>query len=95
MNRPALNDEALYRLARRRVGMKIGLGIHAAVYLVVNVTLWLIDQRSAGMGWSHAPLLGWGLGLAIHATVVTLRLAAGRPHDGMIEREMERLRRSS
>ena len=95
MNRPALNDEDLYRLARRRVGAKIGLGIHAAAYLVVNLMLWMIDRRTGGLGWSVAPLLGWGLGLAIHATVVALSLQASRPHDGLVAREMERLRRSS
>ena len=58
MNRPALNDEDLYRLARRRVGAKIGLGIHAAAYLVVNLMLWMIDRRTGGLGWSVAPLLG-------------------------------------
>jgi len=95
MTRPALSDQDLYRLARRRVKMKIGLGIHAAAYLLVNSLLWMVDQRTGGIGWSHAPLLGWGLGLAIHATVVTLSLAAHRPGNGLIEKEMERLRRSA
>jgi hypothetical protein len=93
MNRPALNDEELYRLARRRVGAKIGLAIHATAYVLVNAMLWMIDRRTGGIGWSTAPLLGWGLGLAIHATVVTLSLVAGRPGNGLIAKEMERLRR--
>ena len=92
MNRPTLTDEELYRLARRRVRAKTGLGIHATVYLLVNSLLWMLDQRS-GHGWSYAPLLGWGLGLAIHATVVVLSLAAGHPGNGLVAREMERLRR--
>lgn len=92
-HRPTLRDDELYRLARRRVGAKIGLAIHATVYVLVNAVLYLIDQRTGGHGWSTAPLLGWGLGLAIHAVAVTLALAAGRPGNGMVEREMERLRR--
>ena len=93
MNHPALSDQEIYRLARRRVGAKIGLAIHATVYLLVNAMLWLIDQRAGGAGWSQFPLLGWGLGLAIHAMVVVLSLVAGEPGSGLVQREAERLRR--
>jgi 2TM domain len=95
MNHPAPSDEELYRLARRRVGAKIGLAIHATVYLLVNTLLWIGDQRTGGAGWSQFPLLGWGLGLAIHATVVALSLVADHPGNGLVRREAERLRRRS
>ena len=65
--------EELKRLARRRVRARLGLYIHATVYVAVNAFLALVQsQATPGVLWSLWPLAGWGLGLAIHAAVVML-----------------------
>jgi hypothetical protein len=65
--------EDLKRIARRRVRAKLGLYIHASVYVVVNAFLALVQsQATPQIYWSLWPLAGWGIGLAIHAAVVFL-----------------------
>ena len=65
--------EDLKLISRRRAGAKLGLYIHAAVYIAVNAFLALVQaQTTPQVHWNLWPLAGWGLGLAIHATVVLL-----------------------
>jgi hypothetical protein len=65
--------EDLKRIARRRVNARLGLYIHATVYIVVNAFLALVQsQATPQIHWSLWPLAGWGIGLAIHAAVVLL-----------------------
>lgn len=64
-------NEDLKRIARRRAGAKLGLYIHAGVYVAVNAFLAVVQMRSTPeIHWNLWPLAGWGLGLAIHAAVV-------------------------
>lgn len=86
-------DKSLQRQARRRVAMKTGWMIHAAVYLLVNVGLFVINQAVGGRPWHVFPLAGWGLGLAIHGIVVALVLTSAGWHGRMVDREMARLQR--
>ena len=47
---------------------KVGLYIHATVYVAVNVLLITINlSTGAGPLWFQWPLLGWGIGLLAHA----------------------------
>jgi hypothetical protein len=63
----------LQRIARRRAGAKLGLYIHAFVYVAVNAFLAVVQlQTTPQLHWNLWPLAGWGLGLAIHASVVLL-----------------------
>jgi hypothetical protein len=82
-------NEDLKRTARRRVKARLGLYIHATVYIVVNGFLALVQsQTTPGILWSLWPLAGWGVGLAIHGAVVLLG------QSGLRERmEAEELRR--
>ena len=77
------------RLARRRAGAKMGWYIHASVYVVVNLVLMLLSA-SRGGNWAVYPLLGWGLGLAIHGAVVFFAMQG----NGLYERLLERERRA-
>jgi len=95
MNSPLSNDD-IDRLARKRAGAKLGWYMHAAVYLVINLFLFVLSEQAVGEGgrrWSIYPMLGWGLGLALHGVAVFLLGSGNGLRERMIERERERLRR--
>jgi hypothetical protein len=82
--------EDLKRIARRRAGAKLGLYIHAGVYVAINAFLALVQmQTTPQVLWNLWPLAGWGLGLAIHATVVLLAASGLRAR--MEAAELKRL----
>lgn len=62
-----------YEKARERAETLQGFYIHVLVYVVVNVGLFLINYFTTGGDgpwWFQWPVLGWGIGLAIHAVTV-------------------------
>lgn len=79
--------------ARRRVGLRMGFIIHATVFVLVNLGLFVIDSLGSGPRWSQWPLMGWGLGLAIHGVVTFVALRGEGWRDRMVTQEVERLRR--
>jgi hypothetical protein len=83
-------DPRLERLARKRAGAKLGWYIHASVYLLVNLLL-LALSVSSGRHWAVFPLLGWGLGLAVHGAVVFLLTGGAGLHERLVQRERKRL----
>jgi hypothetical protein len=78
------------RLARRRAGAKLGWFIHAAVYACVNALLVTISLAS-GKPWAVFPLMGWGLGLAIHSALVWLGSPGSALHERLLQNERQRL----
>lgn len=80
--------------ARRRVSLKIGFAIHALVFVLVNAGLYAINSTTGDLRWSHFPLWGWGLGLAIHGIVVLVNLQGDGLHSRMLEREIKNLQRN-
>ena len=42
-------------------------GLHAGLFVVINVGLFVIDATYSGATWFFYPLLGWGLLLILHA----------------------------
>ncbi|MCZ2495826.1 hypothetical protein GN316_03560 [Xylophilus sp. Kf1] len=89
-----LSDDAIDRQARRRAGAKLGWYTHAAVYLVVNLLLWVLARHGAGAAhWNLYPAAGWGLGLALHFLSVFVLGAGSGLRERMVERERLRLRR--
>ena len=89
------HDASLHARARRRVGMKIGFGIHALVFVLVNAGLFAIDAAVGAGRWAHFPLMGWGLGLAIHGIVTAIGLQGDGLRQRMMQSEMQRLRSRS
>jgi hypothetical protein len=83
-------DSRLERLARRRAFMKLGWYTHAAVYLAVNLMLVALAATS-GRQWAVFPVLGWGLGLAIHGLVVFLVTGGAGLQERLVQRERDRL----
>jgi hypothetical protein len=90
----SLSHEQLDRLARKRAGAKLGWYFHAAVYVIVNLFVFAMSQYAFGnRSWSIFPLLGWGLGLALHGASVWLIGAGGDVRERMVQKERERLQR--
>lgn len=88
-------DQELLRRARKRVGMKLGFFIHAFVFTLVNLGLYTLNSAIGGYRWSHFPLGGWALGLAIHGVVVLFVLTGDGMRQRMIAGEIDRLRQQT
>ena len=89
------NDADLMRRAKRRVARKMGFLIHLTVFVLVNAGLWLLGSvQGGGARWNHWPLMGWGLGLAIHGIVTFLSLSGDGMRERMLDAELERLKKS-
>jgi len=89
-----LSPEQIERLAHKRAGAKLGWYVHAALYVVVNLFIFAISQHGFGSRpWSIYPLLGWGLGLALHGISVFLLGAGGGFRERLVQQERDRLRR--
>lgn len=90
-----LNPEEIERLARKRAGAKLGWFIHATVYLTVNLLWFTLSEYGFGhRAWSVKPMLGWGLGLALHGASVWLLGAGGNLRERMVQRERDRLQQA-
>jgi uncharacterized membrane protein len=74
--------------AKKVAGAKIGFYIHLTAYVAVNTLLVAINlATSAEHLWFKWPLLGWGVGVLVHA-IVTFALTKGPvTQRRMIERE--------
>ena len=84
------HDTELEQLARKRAAAKMGVYIHATVYILVNLLLAVLSAMSA-RHWAVFPALGWGIGLAVHAFVVFIATGGGGLHERLVERERSRL----
>lgn len=87
------DDAELRRLAARRADMKLAFRSHLMAYVLVNGALFVINViTSPSHLWVFWPMLGWGIGLAAHASTVYW---SGESHrDRLIEEELEKLRKS-
>lgn len=89
-----LRPEEIEHLARRRAGAKMGWYLHATVYVLVNLLLVAISRYGFGhRPWSVFPVLGWGIGLALHGLSVFVLGKGSALREGMVARERERLQR--
>ena len=48
----------------------VGFYVHASAYVLVNIGLFVINVLAGGGWWFYWLLLGWGIGLGVHALVV-------------------------
>ncbi len=85
-----LDDDTLERLARRRAGAKLGWYVHALVYLSVNLLLAALSAMSGGH-WAVFPVLGWGIGLAVHGLVTFVVTGGAGLHERLVQQERRRL----
>ena len=99
------NDDDLTRLAKKRVGIKMGFYTHLLVFVLVNAGFYLLrglasgfDSFDGGGGsgrhdWRFFPMWGWALGLAIHGIVTFISLQGMGIKDRMLAAEIEALKR--
>jgi hypothetical protein len=65
---PMNEEEIKYRRAKKRVEALRGFYVHLAVYVVVNLFLFLLNIIvSPATLWFFWPLLGWGIAIGLHA----------------------------
>jgi hypothetical protein len=78
--------------ARERAEMLQGLYIHMTMFAVINSGLALINWMTRGEGgawWVIWPLLGWGIGLAVHMMATMLPMFSPR----WVDRRAEQIAR--
>jgi hypothetical protein len=91
---PQLSDEEIERLARKRAGSKMAWYLHAVVYVLVNCVFFALSRYGFGhRPWSVFPVLGWGVGLALHGISVFILGTGSRFRENLVQRERERLQR--
>ena len=56
-----------YERAHARVQAIKGFYVHAMAFVVVNVALLALNAFVGGGWWFYWPLIGWGIGLGLHA----------------------------
>lgn len=89
-----LAPEEIDRIAEKRTRAKLGWYTHAVVYVLVNLFIFAVSNYGFGTrNWSLGPLLGWGLGLALHGISVFFLGVGGELRDRMVQRERERIQR--
>jgi hypothetical protein len=89
-----LTPEAIEQLARKRAGAKLGWYMHAALYVAINLVVFAMSRYGFGnRPWSVFPLLGWGLGLALHGVSVFVLGTGSGLRERMVQKERERLLR--
>ncbi|WP_198509210.1 2TM domain-containing protein [Acidovorax sp. 69] len=89
-----ITPDDIERLARKRAGAKLGWYTHAAVFTLVNLVLFGLSRYGFGnRPWSVFPLLGWGLGLALHGISVFVLGTGSGLRERMVQKERERLQR--
>ena len=90
-----MEDKEAYERAAKRVEAKLEFYRHLAIYIAVNILLIIINLvTSTETLWFIWPLLGWGIGIAVHAIQVLIIPSESSLKDRMIEREIEKLSKS-
>ncbi|MCA0213894.1 MAG: 2TM domain-containing protein [Proteobacteria bacterium] len=89
-----LTPEEIDALARKRAGAKLGWYAHATVYVLVNIVIFAMSRYAFGTRpWSVFPLLGWGLGLALHGVSVFILGSGSNLRERLVQQERERIQR--
>jgi phage shock protein PspC (stress-responsive transcriptional regulator) len=90
-----MEDKEAYERAVKRVEAKLEFYRHLAIYVAVNILLIIINLlTSTETLWFIWPLLGWGIGIVVHAIQVFIIPSESSLKDRMIEREIEKLSKS-
>jgi hypothetical protein len=93
---PGSSADELMEAAKRRATELQGFFIHVIVYVVINGGLFAINaitRGAEGTWWFYWPLMGWGIGLLIHAAVIYIGVFSEDWRDRKAREIVERARR--
>jgi hypothetical protein len=91
---PPRSPEAIERLAHKRAAAKLGWYVHAFFFVIVNLAIFAMSRHGFGdRPWSVFPLLGWGVGLALHGVAVFVLGSGNGLRERLVQKERERLQR--
>ena len=86
-----MNDRSRLSSATLRANARLSLYIHLAVYTAVNALLIVINLvTSTAYLWFWWPLLGWGIGVGLHALALLAIPKVISMRRRMIEKEMRK-----
>ncbi|MAT97442.1 MAG: hypothetical protein CL608_09895 [Anaerolineaceae bacterium] len=86
-----MNNQEVYKRARKRAEAKVKFYRHLTIYIAVNILLIIINvSTSTEYLWFIWPLMGWGLAVVLHALRVFAFPSESGVTERMIEKEMER-----
>ncbi len=86
-----MNEDKQYQQARKRVKEKKKFYNHLSTYLVMGGFFFLVNYFSSpGTWWFYWPMLGWGIGIAMHYLKVFGLTAAGIGTKEWEEKEMRK-----
>jgi hypothetical protein len=86
-----MEDKEAYERAEKRVAAKLEFYRHLVIYIAVNILLIIINLvTSTETLWFIWPLLGWGIGIVVHAIQVFIVPSESSLKERMIERELEK-----
>lgn len=86
-----MDEKEVYERAKERVEAKFEFYRHLAIYVGVNILLIIINLvTSTETLWFIWPLLGWGIGIVVHAARVYIVPAESSFKSRMIEKEIEK-----
>ena len=86
-----MNNQEVYKRARKRAEAKVKFYRHLTIYIAVNILLIIINvSTSTEHLWFIWPLMGWGLAVVLHALSVFAFSGESGVTERMIEKEMEK-----
>lgn len=86
-----MNNQEAHTKAKKSVEAKIGFYIHLAVYLGVSIILTIINLTvTEGYFWAKWPMIGWGVGVMLHALFTFVFTGKSSMKERMIEKEMQK-----
>lgn len=91
-----LSDEKLYSKAEKRVDEKIGFYRHLYSFIFVNIIFIVMNLVFSPRDlWFYWVTLFWGIGLLFHflKTFVFYKRFDEKYREGMIEKEMEKMKK--
>jgi hypothetical protein len=86
-----MKDQEIYENARKKVEAKLRFRIHLSVFVGVMGLLFVINMLSSPEYlWFKWPLLGWGIGVLVHALRVIVLPQKLTPTEEMIIKQVEK-----
>lgn len=86
-------EHDVLRRAEERVERRMGFFYHLAVYIIINLGLFIVwyfvSDHGKGFAWFVIPAGGWGVGVLVHFLSV---FVFGGLREKMIDKEVHRIR---